>query len=1246
MTRRRIGYAVVLAVVLLECGFSAFWWGQRDVARSASFAYFERHVAPILARSCSARDAEGAFVCHGRPGRSTLQAERGVSTGLQHVFPTRMADSCTKCHARQEGSMRFLFGVGADGGLDTERRVVLAYERARELARYDGPSRVARLLRMPLSAQAGGFGLIHGGGEIYDSALDPEFGVLSHWVELENREVKARAGGPGAAEAAFRDDVLPVLARNTCFAASCHAFNHSSFLPDPGMPNADLATPIPERFTPEQVAFNRLTTLGLVQNLAYLTGDVEQSRILRKAIPMASGGVLHRGGNDGFLTGPGDPDYLAVAGWLRLERREAIARLHVAGTPVPEGDVGRVRGVVFVRTPTANHRHYLDVGRYLPGGDLFLLRLKDGETLETASSRPVNLTARFHPGVQADVREPDVRYDGRAILFAMRIGEGDGLNLYRLDLDDDLEVVEGSLRRLTFGPARVNGIPIHFTDPTWVPDPLDANAAAGGTDLSRADIVFASNLAGTLLPSFERGTLGEADGGDRSSLVDYDRPERDGAFVGRRLYVVDGANRGEWRTITAFENRLFTEERRSTIRVDRPFPEPVDDSTIYVIEREEGRQPGFLPSYAVYGMKQAPSGAERSIYEQTLTRITWTLGQDLDLSVRSTGEVFYASQRSACDKDGRPIFNVASCRRHLDTRFSFPTHHGNRSEVLIYADNNELPTGIDVHVGLDPDNLWEAGALYVSDHQFGPDVEARNPNDRSTGLFDRDGALRASGVDATNTRARFDRPPPAHPRFVPKNSPLFPLDGPGAVTRTGLSPGGAYRDPTALPDGRLLASYAAGPLDHLDPDARPDFDLVLLEGEPGFQPPGGHGTPRVRAVRLAAASEPGFSELEAQPVMVRIKPKINAGRRPVSEHLIRYPGTPIDRRPARYLERNFLLIDAILADPSPVGKHVAYDRDPVTGHPVPPLERVRYVRMVEAVPMDPASAAALDVTRVRNGDPQSTRVSNGIHPAKRLVAEAPLEPDGSVSFRLPSNTPLLIQSLNADRMALRQEARVYFFVPNEPFTISPAPSETFQTCAACMGAMSGRPERLFGPPTAFTGQGEVEAIARYGGEPPGLGLVREERPTIDFARDLQPVLDRHCAACHGGARPAAGLTLSGEATTYYSASYESLMQLEDPASGWFGRKRYVSERDGLAIESYLTEKLYGKELKAPRALSGDAPHPSPALFRAQGLVPAPLSDAQRLLFVRWMDFGATFRGPQDSAPAAPAPTAGPVPGQD
>ena len=1211
----------------------------RDITKTEAFSFFKEQVVPVLLDRCSARDADGNYACHARPGQDVarhLRKENVKATAQTHESPATRSTTCAaSCH-QQIGKLGFFFAIGQSGTIETERQYVLAYQQARKRARFDGPAKFAKIPRMALGSQAGGLGLYHQGGEVFESTADPDCWTLTRWVALENAAGTDGTVQVSEAEQFFRDNVLPVFARNTCMAPQCHVFNHSSFLLDPGMPVTDLTIPIEKRFTPEQVSFNRLTSKGFIQSLVYLSGDIEQSRMLRKNIPVSKGGVLHRGGNDQFFTGPEDPDYQALKKWLQLERKEAVAPLKIDGKPVPAKQVGKLQGVVFVRTKTDNSRRYLDVGKYLPGGDLFLLKLKEGETLETASGPAINLTGRFHVGKEADVREPDVRYDGRAVVFAMRVGEDDNLNLYEIRLDEKLDYVEDSFRRLTYGPKMVNNIKVHFTDPTYVPDPLDENAANGGYNLDRADICFVSNLPGEVTQSVERGIVGEADGGDRQTIIDFDRPEVDGSFVGRRLYVVDGTNKGSWRRITEFRNRLFTDEKRSYLKVDWPFEKPIDDSTIYVIEKEAWSQPGFLPSYDVFGVKYPLSGQERANYDDTLTRITWLPGQEMDLSVRTTGEVFFASQRSGCDKYDRPIFHMTSCRRHLDTRFSFPTHQGNRSQVLMYADNYELPTGIDIHVGLCPDNLWEGGSLYVSDHQFGPEVEMRNPNDFATGMFDENGFPRTIGADITNTRFYYGGKHLSHPRFVFKNIPLFPMRGPDAVSMTGFSPGGIYRDTVPLPDGGILVSHSSKPIDHSDAKANPDFDLYVLRGNPSFHPESGKLSPNVNKLKVGAASEKNLSDIQAQPVYVRLKPKMNAARRPMKEHLIRYPGRSPDRRPSIYLERNYLLIDAIMRDPTPIGKLVAYDRNPLTGEPTDPIDKVAYLRMVEVLPMTPELATPVDRSKIANGDPESTLVSNGIHPLKRIVGEVPIEEDGSVIAKLPSNTPFVIQSLNADHMVLRQEARYYFFAPNETFSISPSRSETFQTCAACMGSMNGDPKNLFGPINPFAGQNRVQALVKWADDPPEMGLDPAERKGIDFVHDIQPLLDRHCVACHQGKAAPGGLVLTGEKTAYYSRSYESLQQLEDPKSGWFGHKRYVSERDALAIESYLIEKIFGRELKARRKLSGDYPHPSPELYRKHGLGPDPLSHQERMLLVHWIDLGATFRGPKEIPKRGPA----------
>ena len=380
---------------------------------------------------------------------------------------------------------------------------------------------------------------------------------LVSWVALNKQATNKKQSPPSAAERFFGQEILPILARRTCMAPACHTFNHSSFVPDPGTPSEDLTKPIADRFTPEQISYNRSAAKGLIQSLVYLSGDVEQSRFLKKIIPIESGGVLHRGGNDQFLQSTSDPDYKKIVQWLTLERQEAISKLRSGGKPIAPDLVGKLRGILFVRTRTDNFRHYLDVGKYLPGSDLYLLKLAPGETLANATGQAINLTARFHLRKDADIRKPIVRFDGKAVLFAMRVGEKDNLNIYELKLDDKLDYVEGSFRRLTYGAEKVNGIPVNFTDPLYVPDPTDDNAGAGGYNLDRVDIVFTSNLSGRMIQSSERGTLGQADGGSRATIIDFDRTEPDGYFVGKRIYIVDGTNKGAWRKITRFEKQAL-----------------------------------------------------------------------------------------------------------------------------------------------------------------------------------------------------------------------------------------------------------------------------------------------------------------------------------------------------------------------------------------------------------------------------------------------------------------------------------------------------------------------------------------------------------------------------------------------------------------------------------------------------------------------------------------------------------------
>ncbi|MBW1649581.1 MAG: hypothetical protein JRJ44_02665 [Deltaproteobacteria bacterium] len=961
---------ILIIIIFLFCGFYLKKACEASDAinpeKTKGFVYYKQNVAPILAKTCSSKDENGVYVCHGKSGAEAEKEEYAKF----HNAPYQNSQYCQTCHTQKKG--KFSFILDSQGKISTSAQYILSYIEAKKKAVHNKIP-FAKILRMPLVGQAGGFGLYHKGGEIFNGTSDPQYKKLAEWVRLENEDIK-KVLAQNKTEQFFAKKVLPAYARNSCFNPSCHIFNHSSFLPDAGMETEDLNTKIENRFSLEQIRFNRMTSKGLIQHNVYLTGDVEQSRILKKNIPINQGGVLHRGGNDQFFTGPDDPDYKILKEWLMMEREDAVSKLKTNGKKIKPSMVGKLQGIVFVRTKTKNYRKYLDVGKYMPGADLYLLKLKEGETLQNTTSKPINLTARFRKGKEADIREPDIRYDGQAILFVMRIGEADNLNIYELTADSNLDFSKGTLRKLTYGHKYINGIKIHYTDPTYVPDPADKNAAAGGYNLDKADIVFASNISGYMVQSEERGIVGEADAGDTTTIIDFDRPETDNTFVGKRIYIVDGTNKGERRTIIDFKNRLFTQEKRSYITVDRPFAKPIDNSTIYVIERDKNSQPGFLPSYSVYGIKYPEPLQEKENYNQTLSRITYGIAQELDISVRTTGEVFFTGQRSFTDKYDRPIFHLTSCRRHLDTRFSFPTHQGNRSEVIIYADNYEMPSGIDIHVGMEPRNLWEGGNLNVSDHQMGPGLEARNPNDFSTGYFDENKMPVTENVKISNTRYNFkNKKQPSHTRFIFKKISLFPLRGPNAVSRTGYSPGGVFKDSTPLPNGDILVSHSDKPINNLNPKANPDFDLYIIKPDPSFHSEGGKTNPKVKKVKIAAASKAGTSEVQAYPLYIRLKPKINAAKRPKKEHLIGPAGKPEDSRPAVYLERNYLLIDAIMDNPSPVGKNTAYPANPMTGAKIAPIDEVKYVRMIEVMPTKPDLAKKVDTNKIKNKDPQSTQ---------------------------------------------------------------------------------------------------------------------------------------------------------------------------------------------------------------------------------------------------------------------------------
>lgn len=124
-----------------------------------------------------------------------------------------------------------------------------------------------------------------------------------------------------------------------------------------------------------------------------------------------------------------------------------------------------------------------------------------------------------------------------------------------------------------------------------------------------------------------------------------------------------------------------------------------------------------------------------------------------------------------------------------------------------------------------------------------------------------------------------------------------------------------------------------------------------------------------------------------------------------------------------------------------------------------------------------------------------------------VLGTVPVESDGSAHFRVPVDTPVYFQLLDENYMELRRMRSFISFQPGEQ-----------RGCVGCHESKAVAPTQQSGL-QAFAREPSIPA-------PPPWGV----RP-LNFLRDVQPVLDRHCVKCHGGLKPAGDVDLVGGLTT-------------------------------------------------------------------------------------------------------------------
>jgi mono/diheme cytochrome c family protein len=220
--------------------------------------------------------------------------------------------------------------------------------------------------------------------------------------------------------------------------------------------------------------------------------------------------------------------------------------------------------------------------------------------------------------------------------------------------------------------------------------------------------------------------------------------------------------------------------------------------------------------------------------------------------------------------------------------------------------------------------------------------------------------------------------------------------------------------------------------------------------------------------------------------------------------------------------------------------------------------------------------------------------------AKNYLGLAPVEPDGSAYFEVPSGRAVYLQALDGEGRMVRG-MRTF---------ISAAPGVT-RSCVGCHEYKYGAPP-LKGPTAAMRRQPD-----RLRPESWGSGFV-------DFPGMVQPVFDKHCVSCHGGEKGfGGGLDLSGGWTEFFSISYENLTSR---------RHTQLTAHLIAGIDCMNGTALWSARIFPPRSHGSGAAPLAEVLVSGHKDRIAGLSRAERDLILAWIDSNGLYHGTWDYSP--------------
>jgi len=248
-----------------------------------------------------------------------------------------------------------------------------------------------------------------------------------------------------------------------------------------------------------------------------------------------------------------------------------------------------------------------------------------------------------------------------------------------------------------------------------------------------------------------------------------------------------------------------------------------------------------------------------------------------------------------------------------------------------------------------------------------------------------------------------------------------------------------------------------------------------------------------------------------------------------------------------------------------------------------PKGTVQRLRVIEGIPPAPPSDALQSTTAI----PTLAQ--------RRILGEIDIEPDGSFNIEIPANTPIELQTLDADGMALRKCGWIW------------AKNREPRGCIGCHEDGELTPQNAL-----------VDALIRPSIK---LTLPPERRRTVDFRRDIMPIVNSKCAGCHN--KPDGSLRLTPETPPVTASgtdsppnrAYANLLAPADKP----GQGKYV--HPGQARTSPLIWNIFGRNTSRP--WDGDVSQKSPIRKMPPSQATA-LTEGEKRAFVEWIDLGAAW----------------------